>query len=322
MATRPVATLSLDLDDAWTYLKVQGDPRWTSRPSYLATFVPMVREALRELDLRLTVFVVGADAARAEHADLLRGFVDDGHEIGNHSHEHESWLHTYDRAQLAAELDRSEAAILAATGVRPQGFRGPGYSWSPALLELLAARGYAYDASSLPTFIGPLARWYYFRAAGLDREERKTRRLLFGRFTDGFRPLGAHRLLLRPDVTMLEIPVTTMPGIRAPFHPSYLLYLARRSPTLARAYFRSALALCRATAVAPSLLLHPLDFLGGDDVDGLRFFPGMDMPGARKRAFVRDILTTLRSDFTVQPLAAYAASLDRRALPTRRAGVR
>ncbi len=322
MPARPLATLSLDLDDEWTYLKVQGDPRWESRPSYLAIFIPIVRAALRDLDLRLTVFVVGADAARPENAALLRGLAEDGHEIGNHSHEHESWLHEYSVEQLSAELDRSEAAIIAATGCRPVGFRGPGYSWSPALLELLAARGYRYDASTLPTFIGPLARWYYFRAAKLSAEARNTRRLLFGRFADGFRPLAPHRLQLRSGAALLEIPVTTMPVTRAPFHPSYLIYLARRSPALARGYFRTALSLCRATGTPPSLLLHPLDFLGGDDVAGLRFFPGMDLPGAQKRAFVRETLVRLRDGFDVQTLGAFASRLDATALKTRVIGAR
>ena len=44
--------------------------------------------------------------------------------------------------------------------------------------------------------------------------------------------------------------------------------------------------LCRLAGVEPSILLHPLDFLGADDVDALGFFPGMAMTGDRKRAVV------------------------------------
>lgn len=306
MSTRPVASISLDLDDLWTYLKVQGDARWRDRPSYLREFVPISLELFERLGLTVTYFIVGADAERPENAAVLRSIVAAGHEVGNHSHEHESWLHTYSDADLAHEVARAEDAIAQATGLRPRGFRGPGYSWSATLLEVLHRRGYAYDASTLPTFIGPLARWYYFRAARLSASERQTRRLLFGRFTDGFRPLTPHWLRLPSGARVLEIPVTTMPVFRTPFHPSYLLFLARRSEAVMHAYLGTALTLCRLRGVAPSVLLHPLDLLGADDVNGLEFFPGMDLPGARKRALVADCLARIGRAFTLQPMGAFA----------------
>jgi hypothetical protein len=39
-ASRPIASVSLDLDDLWTYLRTRGDPSWEQRPSYLPIFVP------------------------------------------------------------------------------------------------------------------------------------------------------------------------------------------------------------------------------------------------------------------------------------------
>ncbi len=33
--------------------------------------------------------------------------------------------------------------------------------------------------------------------------------------------------------------------------------------------------MCRLRGVEPSVLLHPLDFLGANDIDSLAFFPGM-----------------------------------------------
>jgi hypothetical protein len=316
MTTRHLASVSLDLDDLWTYLKVRGDARWQERPTYLPTFVPLMLDTLDALGLRITVFIVGADAARPELRPLFQSIVARGHEVANHSHEHESWLHTYNDEQLRSELDRAEAAIVEATGQRPRGFRGPGYSWSPALLEMLAERGYEYDASTLPTFIGPLARWYYFRTAGLSREARETRRLLFGSWRDGLRPLRAHRLQLPSGRELLEIPVTTVPVVRTPFHPSYLLYLSRQSEALMRAYLRSGLALCRLRRVEPSVLLHPLDFLGKGDVDGLEFFPGMDLSGTKKRALLRTAIEMLQERHDVRTMSGHAEALRGRRLAT------
>jgi len=41
------------------------------------------------------------------------------------------------------------------------------------VLDVLVRRGYRFDASTLPTYIGPLARAYYFMTAKLQREQRE-----------------------------------------------------------------------------------------------------------------------------------------------------
>jgi hypothetical protein len=134
---------------------------------------------------------------------------------------------------------------------------------------------------------------------------------------DGLRPLRPYHLATR-EGRLLEIPVTTLPGLRTPFHLSYVLWLSRVSPGAARSYFRNALRLCRALAVEPSILVHPLDLLGGDEVEGLEFFPAMDLPGAVKRARVAAYLDDLVDRFRVETLGAYTTMLGARTgLPVR-----
>ena len=318
-APRPLASVSLDLDNLWSYLKVHGDPRWVDRPSYFGVFVPRVLDLLDELGMRITFFIVGADAAAPAHREVLSEITARGHEVGNHSFEHESWLHLYPPARLVDEIARAEDSIFEATGARPLGFRGPGFSWSPQLLEVLAARGYLFDASTLPTFIGPLARWYYFRSANLSAEERRTRKMLFGQFRDGFRRLKPHWIALPSGAGILEIPVTTMPITRAPFHLSYLLYLSRYSEGLRRAYLGTAVRLCAFTGVEPSYLLHPLDLMGADDVSALRFFPGMDLAGEPKRRIFHETMTTLKSQFELVPMSVHARAILARGVTVGRA---
>jgi hypothetical protein len=313
---KPIASLSLDLDNKWSYLKTYGDPSWQGLPSYLDVVVPRVLALLAARDLRITVFVVGQDAALEANRDLLAAIPAAGHEIGNHSFLHEPWLHLYSPAQIESELTRAEEAIERATGRRPAGFRGPGFSLSPATLSSLARRGYRYDATTLPTFLGPLARAFYFMTARLTPEERRQRRALFGGLAEGLRPLAPYRWRTAAG-PLLEIPVTTLPGLRVPIHVSYLLYLAAVAPGLALPYFRAALALCRLRGLQPSILLHPLDVLGGDDTRDLDFFPAMRLPAARKLALVDTVLGALTARFTVVTLEAHAASLAGRRLPVR-----
>jgi peptidoglycan/xylan/chitin deacetylase (PgdA/CDA1 family) len=305
---RPLASLSLDLDNKWSYMKTHGDEGWETFPSYLDVVVPRVLDLLDRRGLKITFFVVGQDAALDRNRAALQSIADAGHEIGNHSFRHEPWLHLYTPDQIAEELTRAEEAIAAATGRRPTGFRGPGFSFSPELLSQLACRGYDYDASTFPTFLGPVARLYYFFTSSLSSEELADRKQLFGRFSEGFRSLRPYLWndLERP---LIEIPVTTMPLAKVPIHLSYLLYLGQYSPAVAAAYFRLALILCKVTRIEPSILLHPLDFLGCDDERDLSFFPAMGMPAAKKLAIAERALDQLTASYEVVTMSQHAAAI-------------
>ncbi len=303
--TRPAGALSLDLDNKWSYLKTRGVEHWRDYPSYLQDVIPLVNAFLDARGLRITVFVVGRDAEFPENHALLASLVEGGHEIGNHSLKHEPWLHLYSEEQAREEVDRSTDAIATATGVVPVGFRGPGYSVSQTVLEALGARGYLYDATSLPTWIGPLARAYYFRTSRLSTAERSQRQGLFGRWRDGLRTNRPHPLSV-DSARMLEIPVTTMPLIKVPIHFSYLHQLAGASERMAQAYLRAALNLCRLVGLGPSILLHPLDFLGRGESCGLEFFPAMNQDGARKRRRLSLYLDIIEEHFDLMTLEGFA----------------
>jgi peptidoglycan-N-acetylglucosamine deacetylase len=302
---KPIASLSLDLDNQWSYLKIHGDPGWESFPSYLDLAVPRILQFLSERELQITFFVVGQDAALEKNHEALRAIAAKGHEIGNHSFSHDPWLHLFSRDRILLEVQSTEARITTVTGQRPVGFRGPGFSLSVPTLQVLQQQGYLYDASTLPTFLGPLARWYYFLHSNLSKGSRNDRRLLFGSFGEGLRPLKPYRWHGASNA-LLEIPVTTMPFLRTPIHLSYILYLSSFSTFLALEYFRSAIALCRWMGIAPSLLLHPLDFLGRDDNVGLDFFPGMRLHSDQKLSLVSEALGIYGDQFQVVSLRAHA----------------
>src|SRR5580765_6513255 len=101
---KTIASLSLDLDNQWSYMKTHGDAGWESFPSYLDIVVPRVLEFLKARNLKITVFVVGQDAALDKNREALNSIAHAGHEIGNHSFHHEPWLHLYSEKELEAEL--------------------------------------------------------------------------------------------------------------------------------------------------------------------------------------------------------------------------
>ena len=306
--SKPFASLSLDLDNEWAYLKTRGDAAWKEFPSYFDVLVPTFLETLRRHAMTITVFVVGKDAALDKNVTALRAIADAGHEIANHSCHHEPWINLYSRERVKNEIAEAEERIEAATGQRPKGFRGPGFSLSRNVLETLVERGYLYDATTLPTFIGPLARAYYFAGNSLSARERELRRGLFGNLSDCLLPMRAYERRLNGGA-IIEIPVTTMPFFKTPIHVSYLHYIAQYSERAALRYFGLALRLCRLRKIAPSLLLHPLDFLSARECPRLEFFPAMRRSMSAKLAFLDRVLGEYRRQFDIVTMSRHAHAI-------------
>lgn len=301
---KPVASISLDLDNLWSYLKTQGAPGWETFPSYLDLVVPRILDTLERCGQRITFFIVGQDATLESNRAALKSIAEAGHEIANHSFMHEPWLHLYGREQLHQEIRDAENVIASVTGKTARGFRGPGFSTSPLVREVLAERGYAYDASIFPSALGPVARLFFFLNSKLSAEEKEQRKGLYGKFSDAFGSLHPFAW----ENGLVEVPVTTMPLLRLPVHTTYLMFLAQKSEWLARFYWNTAVTLCRVRGVAPSLLLHPTDFLDEQDVPEMNFFPGMKLPAARKTALIEHTIRSLQQHWQTGTMSEHAAA--------------
>ena len=83
---------------------------------------PRILDALQQVDVRATFFLLGKHAER--WPTLVRRIVEDGHQVGNHGNNHRR-LHLrgpkYTRYDLQLGTDR----IVDACGVAPQFFRAP-----------------------------------------------------------------------------------------------------------------------------------------------------------------------------------------------------
>ena len=305
---KPLASISLDLDNKWSYMKTHGDAGWEEYPTYLPALIPYVLEILKQRQLKITFFVVGLDAAQDINKNFLRSLSDNGHEIGNHSYNHEPWLHKYSYDKVLHEIGTTDELIKTVTGYKPIGFRGPGFNFSRGTLQALSELGYQYDASLLPTFMGPIARMYYLWTAKLDKSEKEKREALFGSWKLGMFPIKPFLWEL-PQGHILEIPVTTMPIFKVPIHLSYVIYLATYSRKLAEVYIKMSLRLCRICKVEPSFLLHPLDFLDKNDAPELKFFPGMNLSREVKKSIVEMVLEYFQNNFEVVPMKEHASRI-------------
>lgn len=308
---KPPASISLDLDNKWSYLKTQGELSWKSFPSYYDTFIPYVADVLDRHKLKITFFIVGKDASVRSNHDYLRLLTEKGHEVGNHSFSHNPAIHSFEREDIEKEILEADEHISLATNQKPLGFRSPGFSWSKTLLEVLADCNYRYDASVLPTFLAPVARLYYFSKANVHADEKKKLGKLYGSFFDGFRGIKPYCWKIKSEEVLYELPVTTFPIIKVPFHFTYLLVLSK-SEKLMYAYFKSALALCRKFGTGLSYLFHPTDLMDGEQVPELSFFPGMNISRSKKLEIFDNVIGMISDQFHITTMSAHLASVQKK----------
>ncbi|WP_044302126.1 polysaccharide deacetylase family protein [Rhodopirellula sallentina] len=310
MTDRPSASLSLDLDNKWAYLRAAGRDDWESCDSYFPLAIKNIVETLGAIDLPLTVFLVGRDLRRDEDVRAIEGFRGlPNWEAANHSLNHLPWMHTMSDGEIEDEIRVTHDLIVARTGQTPVGFRGPGFSCPDEVLRVLGRLGYQYDASIFPTSMAPIARAVFLARTKLKGEQREKAKKLYGGFAAMRCPNWPYSRALPCPVSsdggnetqqhLWEVPVTVLPILRTPIHFSYLTFLAGFSVTLAKLYFRSALATCRLFRAPPSLLLHPPDFLGAEDDADMAYFPGMKMKRDAKLSFMRWALSLYAQQFTV-----------------------
>jgi peptidoglycan/xylan/chitin deacetylase (PgdA/CDA1 family) len=142
------ASITVDVDGVAGLACRPGGPwegRLTSRSEheYVWRGLERVLEVFDRHDAVATFYVPGVTVLERPHvfAELLAA----GHEIGHHGHRHLPTT-SLDAAGEREELVRGLDA-LAGIGVRPAGYRSPGWELTPATLALLAELGFTWDSS-------------------------------------------------------------------------------------------------------------------------------------------------------------------------------
>lgn len=147
-----LAALSVDLDEIDNYAAIHGlgGALDVAHNAIYDKAVPRLAALFASLSVPATFFAIGRDLGRAENGRALRALHEAGHEIANHSLNHLYDLTRRDPATQAAEVRGGADTIERAVGVRPVGFRAPGYTVTDTLLEVLAQEGVHYDSSVFP----------------------------------------------------------------------------------------------------------------------------------------------------------------------------
>lgn len=293
----PVTAVSVDLDDLDCYHAVHG-VRGVARPLALVRWLPRFLELFERLRVRATFFVIGhdleADLERdGEGAEVLREAVRAGHELANHSYAHAYDMSTWSGDRVHTDVLRCDA-LLRSLGAEPVGFRAPGYTHGPAMLQAVARAGYRYDSSALPSpayYAGKLGVMAWMAARGRSSSS-------VARGVRSF--LGPRTPYRRTDADLVELPMSVTPWTRLPIIGTSVLSgpeLLRRTVT------RQALALPHL-----HLELHAIDL-----ADARRDAIEADLPELREPLATREARLTalLRARGPTSRLDEVAASLPR-----------
>jgi peptidoglycan-N-acetylglucosamine deacetylase len=225
LSVRKICSISVDLDEIHHYTAIHGvAPPNLNTHAVFDIAVRRLCDWADEFHFPLTLFTVGADLSRPENVRVLRYAVEKGHEIANHSLNHHYGLTRLSTNEMATEVGSATRAIYEAVGVRPTGFRAPGYTTSDTLYSVLAAEKYAYSSSVFP------CPWYYAAKACAIGVKR-----LLGRRSASV--VDTPSVLTAPTAPyrvgtpywtkgngVLELPIQTTPGLRVPYIGTFLTW--------------------------------------------------------------------------------------------------
>ncbi|HEV8635148.1 MAG TPA: polysaccharide deacetylase [Chloroflexota bacterium] len=140
-------TFDFDAESGW----LSRDPAIARRPGILSqgiygakVAVPRILELLDRQGVRATFFIPGWVAER--HRAAAQAVRDAGHEIGHHGYLHERASPDDPEGERRAFAE-GLAALEAALGVRPLGYRSPGWDLTPITLDLVRGAGMLYSSN-------------------------------------------------------------------------------------------------------------------------------------------------------------------------------
>ena len=176
-------------------------------------------ELFDKYGVKSTLFVVGKDMLNDENVAILKDFHLKGHEIANHTMNHNQGLRHLSIEDKYDEICDARDLLHEKTGADILGFRAPGWNFDADVLLILAENDYLYDSSMFPTSVMPLAKLIHYRKT---RSLGKLQRSTMGPMRYMFAKNMIHntRILSKRGNRKLyiyEYPLTTTPFLRLPF---------------------------------------------------------------------------------------------------------
>ncbi len=285
-----LCALSVDLDEIHHYFSIHAErpPATESLRAVYEVALPRFGAFARGEALPLTLFAVGSDVADDENAAHLAQMAREGHEIANHTLSHRYDFSRLPYPELKREIAQCNELLERRVGVRPTGFRAPGYVVTDAVYRALAECEMLYGSSVFPCptyYFAKLAALGLIRLRGGHSASVVDRPWVLGAPT---RPYRVGRPYWRRGGGLVELPIQVTSTLRLPIIGTTLSMLGpRMAARLAAGVVGQPLV---------NLELHGVDLL--DARDGLTALAArqkdLRIPKERKLGALRAFTSTLR----------------------------
>jgi len=269
---------------------------------------------LEPFGVKATLFMVGYDFNQMPNHGAIRAVAAAGHEIANHTATHAQGFRMLSPAQKEAEISGMEDACHALIGRRPVGFRSPGWNVSDDAIEILERRGYLYDSSVHPLSLMPVFKFlHWWNTSSRTGGDRTT----LGQMNYMLAPLKPYRtsadsFARRGAGGVVELPLTVVPIVRAPFWATFLL--ATGFDVFKRSY-----QLLKSLSYPIQYTFHLSDFVDythpdlADQVpapgDGVYVPQALRVPLSKKLPLFQRALETIAADYEFSTLRDWAATV-------------
>jgi len=294
------ACISIDLDSLYCYQSIFGLD--VDKSDNLIYDVGLTRfvDLLDEFGFKGTMFTIGRDVYMGDNIDRLKKLVKDGHEIANHTLNHDYRLTRLDDEILELEVGQGKKVLESALDCEVKGFRAPGYNMTNRLMASIARHGHSYDSS-----VFPCLPYYTTKAAVLASMalRGKQSKSILGDPAVLASALGPYKprsdsYWRSGDLDIWEIPISTSPVLRFPFLGSFLIIMGEK-------WFPILFRMLKSSSDCLVLEFHGMDFIDGpnDGLDEALFKqPDITVPWDVKLKLFRKVFTALKENYEVLPI--------------------
>lgn len=302
---KKIGIIQIDVDGLWVIFQHFGIDYNQTQDVLYESAVPRFLDLFGVYGIKATFFVVGKDLLSDSKVKLLKRAVKEGHEIANHTMNHAEGFSYLSFKKKKREIEDAERIIQDKLGVETKGFRTPSNDVDLNVLKILEDKGYAYDSSLLPTYYGPLLKKLKFASLKIPRKDH-----YLGRFIYGLSPLSPYHpsyeaIWRKGKMRIIEVPITTMPWLRFPFHPSFTF--AAYHLGLGCSLFRLGYALLSLTKLPLNFVFHTNELSEPIYEKKIKRQFGLNLPLETKLKICNDILRTISHDFNIISTLEYSS---------------
>jgi hypothetical protein len=311
--SKKIGTIQIDVDGLWVIFQHFGvDYQEPTGDVMYESSLPRFLDLFDLFNIKATLFVVGKDLFSASKVALLKEALKRGHEIANHTMSHREGFSFLSFDEKKREIEDAEHIIQDKLGVTTKGFRTPSNDVDADVLRILESRNYLYDSSLLPTFYGPWLKKLKLSSLKITRKDH-----YLGRAIYGFSSLAPYHpcnnaVWKKGNMKIVEVPITTMPVLRMPFHMSFNFAMYHLG--FGCGLFNLGYMLLNMTSLPLNFVFHTNELSDSIHIKKIKRQFGLSLPLETKQRICNQVLTAIKKNFNIVTTAEFVRILDTKSM--------